>query len=129
MLKQYIVLPAHGFRSPVLAQAAALRLTIPFAAAAGGTAALTREAMSKVEVVDSVSVDGPKLVEMTPETELELRLEEPALKIVPLITYEKMRAIYKVKRAAAAAVVAQPGQGAVLRVEDTDGNSLSGPGL
>ncbi|MBX5000946.1 S8 family serine peptidase [Rhizobium lentis] len=126
MLKQYIVLPAHGFRSPVLAQAAALRLTIPFAAAAGGTAALTREAMSKVEVVDSVSVDGPKLVEMTPETELELRLEEPALKIVPLITYEKMRAIYKVKRAAAAAAVAQPGQGAVLRVEDTDGNSLSG---
>ncbi|WP_168250957.1 S8 family serine peptidase [Rhizobium ruizarguesonis] len=82
--------------------------------------------MSKVEVIDSVSVDGPKLVEMTPETELELRLEEPALKIVPLVTYEKMRAAYKVKRAAAATIRAQAGQGAVLRIEDTDGNPLVG---
>lgn len=125
MLKQYVVLPAHGFRSPLLAQAAALRVTIPLMAAVGGAAPLTKAAASKVEVIDSVSADGPKLVEMTPETELELRLDEPGLKIVPLVTYEKMRAVYKVKRAASAAVRAQDGDGAVLRVEDSGGAPLA----
>lgn len=126
MLKQYVVLPAHGFRSPGLALATALKVTIPLVAAARGAAPMTKDAMSKVDVIDSVSVDGPKLVEMTPQTELELRLEEPSLKIVPLVTYEKMRAIYKVKRAAAAAVAAPAAHGAVLRIEDTAGNPLAG---
>ncbi|QIO54598.1 S8 family serine peptidase (plasmid) [Rhizobium leguminosarum bv. trifolii] len=125
MLKQYIVLPAHGFRSQTLAQAVSLRLTIPLAAAAGGEAGPVNPLISKVDVIDSVSVDGPKLVEMTPEMELELRLEEPTLKIVPVVTYEKMRVIYEVKRAAAEAVVAPAAQGAVLRVEDVAGNPIA----
>ncbi|CUX71648.1 peptidase S8/S53 subtilisin kexin sedolisin (plasmid) [Agrobacterium tumefaciens] len=126
MLRQYVVLPAHGFRSPVLAEAAALKATVPLAATAGSAQPHTRDASSRVQVIDAVSADGPKLVEMTPEGELELRLEEPDLKIVPLVTYEKLRAIYTVKRAAAAGVLAPAGQGARLRVEDSQGNALAG---
>lgn len=124
MQKQYVVLPAHGFRSQTLAQAASLRLTAPIAATAGGQMATISRAITKVDVIDSVSVDGPKLVEMSPETELELRLEEPSLKIVPVVTYEKMRVMYEVKRQAAAAVFATAAQGSVLRVEDAQGNPL-----
>lgn len=126
MLKQYIVLPPHGFRSPILAQVAAFRATIPVAGEVGSAQPLTKDGMSKVEVIDSVSVDGPKLVEMTAEAELELRLEEPDLKIVPLVTYEKLRTVHKAKRLAAANVLAAVGQGASLRVEDGNGNPLSG---
>jgi subtilisin len=126
MLNQYIVLPAHGFRSQSLAQAASLRATIPLAAAVGGANLAVREAISKVDVIDSVSVDGPKLVEMTPETELELRLEEPSLKIVPLVIYEKMRVVYEIKREAASAVFSTAEQGAVLRIEDMAGGPIEG---
>ncbi|RWB93100.1 MAG: hypothetical protein EOQ57_34985 [Mesorhizobium sp.] len=125
MLKRYVVLPAHGFKSQTLAQAASLRSTISLAAAVGGQAPAARVATSQVDVIDSVSVDGPKLVEMTPETELELRLEEPSLKIVPVVIYEKMRVIYEIKREAAAAVFATAAQGSVLRIEDLGGNPLA----
>jgi subtilisin len=126
MLKQYIVLPAYGFRSQTLAHAATLRAARPVAAALGGGDAAARPAISKVDVIDSVSADGPKLVRMTPETELQLRLEEPSLKIVPLVIYEKMRVIHEIKRVAAAAVSATSAQGAVLRIEDAAGAPLAG---
>lgn len=126
MLKQYIVLPAYGFRSQTLAHAATLRAARLVAAALGGGDAAARPAISKVDVIDSVSADGPKLVRMTPETELQLRLEEPSLKIVPLVIYEKMRVIHEIKRAAAAAVSATSAQGAVLRIEDAAGAPLAG---
>ncbi|WP_165779397.1 S8 family peptidase [Rhizobium hidalgonense] len=63
---------------------------------------------------------------MTPETELRLRLEEPSLKIVPLVIYEKMRLVYEIKREAAAAVFSTAEQGAVLRIEDMAGGPIEG---
>ncbi len=125
MLKQYVVLPAHGFKSQALAQAASLRSIVPLAEAVVGSAAAAKAVVSKVDVIDSVSIDGPKLVEMTPETELELRLEEPSLKIVPVVIYEKMRVVYEIERDAAATVFATAAQGGVLRIEDTAGNPLT----
>ncbi|GAA3099835.1 hypothetical protein GCM10010520_51580 [Rhizobium viscosum] len=125
MRKQYVVLPAYGFRSQALAQAASLRSAVPMAVVAGGGATAVRSATTKVDVIDSVSEDGPKLVEMTPETELALRLEEPSLKIVPVVTYEKMRVMYEVKRQAAPAVFAATAQATSLRIEDTGGNPLA----
>lgn len=71
MTKQYIVLPAYGFRSGRLTQAASLRLAIPLAAVAGGQVAVANSAVD----ISSVSAGDPKLVEMTPETELGLEDE------------------------------------------------------
>ncbi len=124
MQKQYVVLPAHGFRSPALAQAAALRATIPLVARGAGGLATARAVAADVNVIDSVSVDGPKLVEMSPEAELNLRLQEPSLKIVPLVRYEKMRVVFDIERQPSEAVSAAGVQAAVLRVEDDGGNPV-----
>lgn len=102
-LRRYIVLPAFGFRSPTLGQVALLqapgtsvRLTVrPALRGASATQDLT----TSVRVLDSIHEDGPKLVEMSPEAELNLRAEVPGLKIVPVVTYRAMRATQEASQA------------------------------
>jgi subtilisin len=93
-------LPEYGFRRNVLAQAAKLRDvggTVTILAHAGrGSAAAT-----EVRVIHSTHEDGPKLIEMTPEAELNLRLEVPGIKIIPVIRYKQMRMAARVERSAA----------------------------
>src|SRR5438132_5164832 len=42
----------------------------------------------ELSVVDSVSDDGPKLVEVSPEAAIALRSNRPGLRLVPLVYYE-----------------------------------------
>ena len=42
-----------------------------------------------MQVLNSIRVNGPKLVEMPPEAELSLRLTVPGLKIVPEVFYHR----------------------------------------
>ena len=95
-LRRYIVLPATGFRSTALAQSAWLRVCGPpsllKARPALRALAAGEEETTAVRVLDSLNEDGPKLVEMTPEAELNLRAGVPGLKIVPVIGYRAMRA-------------------------------------
>jgi subtilisin len=110
--RRYVVLPAFGFKSPALAQSAKLRTPGPFVrlsarpairqAAERFRSAADTDAATKMHVLDSISEDGPKLVEMSPEAELNLRAEIPGLKVVPVVTYHTMRAAQGVNRPAAA---------------------------
>jgi len=99
-LKRYVILPAFGFQSPLLAQSAKLRavgttvkLSARAAMSASGGVAGTR-----MHVLHSTHENGPKLVEMTEEAELNLRAEIPGIKVVPLSFFRKMRARYRVER-------------------------------
>ncbi len=120
--QRYIVLPSYGFTGPALK-----------AGKLGGPGGVRRldarpglspgdagrdEAATTVKVLDEISDDGPKLVEMTPEAELNLRAEIPGLKIVPIVTYEKMRFAPEVASAAASAGPADGPARIVLTVVD-----------
>lgn len=97
-MKRFVVLPAFGFESNVLAASAKLRSvgsTVSLVArrgAAGGSAA------KKMRVLHSTHEDGPKLVEMTDDAELNLRAEIPGIKVVPLTFYRKMRVEHHVRQ-------------------------------
>lgn len=82
--QRYIIMPAQGFRSNVLAEAKKLRAVgtaIRISASAGreSTEATT------IRVLHSTHDDGPKLVEMTQQAELNLHLEVPGLKVIPIV--------------------------------------------
>jgi subtilisin len=53
-----------------------------------------------MRVLHSTHENGPKLVEMTPEAELNLRAEIPTLKVVPVVEYQKLKMEYRVERRA-----------------------------
>jgi subtilisin len=101
--RRYIVLPAFGFRSPTLAQSeklanpgALIRLSArPALRERGGNA---DDSSTVMRVLDSTHEDGPKLVEMTPDAELNLRAEVPGLKIVPLVYYHTLRSEQSVQK-------------------------------
>ena len=107
-IRRYVVLPAFGYRSQTLAASDKLRMigtgvrlsTRPALRSAtpsgqnGGTA-------TEMQVLDSTHEDGPKLVEMSPDAELNLKAEVPGLRIVPVVTYHTMRAEQAVIRPAA----------------------------
>ena len=98
-VKRYVILPAFGFESSVLAATSKLKLvgqTVRLAARHGvpssGAAADT-----KMRILHSTHENGPKLVEMTEDAELNLRAELPGIKVVPLTFFRKMRAEYRVE--------------------------------
>ncbi|MEH3062544.1 MAG: S8 family serine peptidase [Methylobacterium radiotolerans] len=139
---RYIVLPAYGFTGSVLgsrklqagvgllrldARAGLLRLDaragLPDDAALaddGGAAATT------MTVLDAIRPDGPKLVEMTPQAEMNLRAEMPGLKIIPIVTYRKMRAEHFVRKAAGAEAAAGDGGITVKVVDAASGAGVAG---
>ena len=87
--RKYIILPEYGYTSDILAQTAKL-------STAGSVAVAARPmrvgaGQDEITVLDSLHDDGPKLVEMSPQAELDLRAEVPGLKIVPLVRFERMR--------------------------------------
>jgi len=112
-MKRYVILPAFGFESPLLAQSPKLRAvgaTVKLAARHGATRSSSGGvAGTKMRVLHSTHENGPKLVEMTEEGELNLRAEVPGIKVIPLTFYRKMRVEHHVehrlKRSAAAASV------------------------
>ena len=90
-LRQYIVLPSYGFTSALLAQSQRLR-TSPGLIRLEARPGREAKSATSVHLIHSMREDGPKLVEMSDEAELNLRQQEPGVKVIPLITYAKMRA-------------------------------------
>src|SRR5262245_526956 len=85
--RRYIIMPKHGFRHQALAseayQPAGRAVTLTARAA---TVSLGKPQM---QVLDSIEADGPKLVSMSAEAELALRLSDPDVKIVPEVFYHR----------------------------------------
>jgi subtilisin len=105
--RRYIIMPKQGFRNPALAaetfQPAGRAVTLTARAAAAGLGG------PQMQVLDSIHVDGPKLVSMEPEAELSLRLSSPDVKIVPEVFYHRQWQRFRVhKRVAARAAKAKP---------------------
>jgi subtilisin len=99
MMKRYVILPAFGFESPVLAASSKLRSvgeTVRLEAR-HGTSSSGGPAAKRMHVLHSTHENGPKLVEMTEDAELNLRAELPGVKVVPLTFFRKMRVEYRVE--------------------------------
>jgi subtilisin len=99
-MKRYVILPSFGFESPLLAQSPKLRAvgTTVRLAARSARSSSGGAAGTKMRVLHSTHENGPKLVEMTEEGELNLRAEIPGLKVVPLTYFRKMRVDHHIKR-------------------------------
>jgi subtilisin len=94
--RRYIIMPKHGFRH----QALAADTFKPAGHAVALTARAATASLGKpqMQVLDSISADGPKLVSMPPEAELSLRLSDPDVKIVPEILYHRQWQRFKVHK-------------------------------
>ncbi|MDB5616080.1 hypothetical protein [Tardiphaga sp.] len=82
-LRRYIIMSADSFLNPVLFNNAFRPSTNLVARA---EAAIAKPQM---KVLDSIHENGPKLVEMPAEGELNLRLSMPGVKIVPEVFYQR----------------------------------------
>lgn len=102
--KRFVVLPAYGFQNAILLNPKLSRPTAKLAARPGSKGG-RRAAATAMTVLHSTHENGPKLVEMTDEAELNLRAEVPGLKVVPVVEYKKMRAEYRVEQRLSAKTV------------------------
>jgi subtilisin len=84
-LQRYIVMPKDGFDSADLKTAILMPSDKVVTVSARSATAIS----PKMRVLDAIRDDGPKLVEMSAEGELSLRLSMPGLKIVPVVFYYK----------------------------------------
>lgn len=90
-VERYVVLPPQGLRAT---GAGATPSALAFLRAAakrstkGGDLAVGDGQALSVRVVDSISDDGAKLIEATPEAALALRSGQPGLRVVPLAFYD-----------------------------------------
>jgi subtilisin len=89
--RQFVLLPVRGMRasSPGVTRAAANFLTsLTRYVGARVVRPLGDVPQIELSVLDSVSDDGPKLVEVSPEAAIALRSSRPGLRLVPLVYYE-----------------------------------------
>jgi subtilisin len=84
---EYVLLPPQGLRATGAAHAES-RAFLQSADQATGTDAMTLDGRDvPLRVVDSISPDGAKLVELTPESALAVRASRPDLRLVPVVYY------------------------------------------
>lgn len=129
--RRYVIMPAYGFTAPQL-DSGKLRagpgvLRLDTRSALREVAAPNAEAIAAattMRVLDEIQADGPKLVEMTAQAELNLRSEIPGLKVIPVVTYRKMLAEQAVKRLVKAA--ATPAAASTITVSASGGGRLAG---
>lgn len=88
--RRYVLLPPRGITSSATLSSA---VAGPFLATLNVARTMTVAPKVRMHVVDSIENTGAKLVEMTAEAALKLRAEEPGLRVVPEVFYE--RAIYR----------------------------------
>ncbi|MDO9296407.1 S8 family serine peptidase [Bradyrhizobium sp.] len=94
-LRRYIIMSNEGFLGPSLTAAT-------FKPSAGMVAVRARtEAVvpaPQMRVLDALHENGPKLVEMSAEGELSLRLSMPGVKIVPEVFYHRQWQRFRIHR-------------------------------
>jgi subtilisin len=83
---EYVLLPPQGLRARGTATADSRAFLQSTEAAGAGAMSLDGRNVP-IRVVDSVSEDGAKLVELTPEAALAVRALRPDLRLVPVVYY------------------------------------------
>jgi subtilisin len=126
-MQQFVVLPTRGLRATAPTSGAALGpFLVAFGAARtvaqakGFVAGAGLQMKPNFKVLDAISEEGAKLVEMTPDTAKDLQASQPGLRIVPVVYYRPAVARLEVRqkvKAAAAAVKAQ------VKVTSADGGA------
>jgi len=117
-VQQFILLPIRGLRAEgrtasdearnflldTHAKFKAARSNKSVTVAAAGFN-ITSSAMSggKMRVLDSITENGAKLVELSPQQALSLRVSQPGLKIIPLVYYYPQRLRREIEAKVAAA--------------------------
>lgn len=84
--RRYVLMPMEGFTAPQLVQP---QLTPARAGVALAARPRALNAHPRMRVLESIRENGPKLVEMTPEAELSIRLTVPGVKLVPEVFYRR----------------------------------------
>lgn len=126
--RRYVVLPAYGFLSPVLARTEMLSKVGPpvtLGVRPGSRRRGSTKAAATMRVLHSTHENGPKLVEMTPEAELNMRVANPALKVVPVVEYQKLSLQHRIARRAATSA-RRPSELAINIVDSSTGKPLQG---
>jgi subtilisin len=93
--RRYIVMSKDGFLAPPL-ESASLKPSQGTVTLAARERVLTPA--PQMRVLDSLSESGPKLVEMSPEGELSLRLSSPDLKVIPEVFYHRQWERFRIHR-------------------------------
>lgn len=117
---RYVLMPAEGFLAPELERAELVPARRAIAVAARAAAPRARP---EVRILESIHENGPKLVELSPEGELSLRLSLPGIKIVPEVFYRRQwyrpQVLGRPRRAASMAANARPAGGLAVTVVDS----------
>ena len=92
-VRRYIIMSNEGFLDDLL-RSNELVPSVKTVNVIARTASVA--AAPKMQVLDSLHENGPKLVEMSPEAELSLRLSKPGLKIVPEVFYHRQWERFKI---------------------------------
>lgn len=122
---QYVLLPVRGLRPKAATATPEAREFLE--SLSEGRHDLTASGSQKVRlrVVDAIGTDGPKLVEVPPDSVAALRALEPGLRLVPVTYYSP--ATKARERVAMTAERAQAGQAVSLRVVgDKSGDPVAG---
>ena len=92
VLQQYIILPTRGLQADPLTSSPSLDAFLrqfenarTFSAARSFAAGASMHIQSNFRVLDSISENGAKLVEMTAAAANEIFAHEPGLRIVPVV--------------------------------------------
>jgi len=112
-MPQFVLLPLRGLHAQGRTANAGMRnfmveASAHFAAAAGPqakSAVVAPQSAPNVKmcVLDAVAEDGAKLVDMTPDEALNLRQQQPGMKLVPVVYYYPQVKRRKIETVAAAA--------------------------
>lgn len=90
-VERYVLLPPQGLRASGPGTTPAVQAFLRAAAkksSKGGSLALGGRQSLSVRVLDSISDDGAKLIEATPEAAMAIRSGQPGLQVVPLAYYD-----------------------------------------
>jgi subtilisin len=132
--QQFVLLPLQGLRAQGRTASAELRQFLAdahaqFVNAAGATRVTGAMVTSpsapdvKIRVLDTISEDGAKLVELTPEQVVALREHQPYLKVVPVVYYYPQ--VQRRKIGAKTAAAAGPALRLTI-VSSDDGSPVAG---
>ncbi len=110
--RRFVLLPVQGMRasSPGVTRAAGSFLLSLTRHVGARVRPIGDMPQVELKVVDSVSDDGPKLVEVSPEAGIALRSSRPDLRLVPLVYYQSAVAPRVLPRAEPQLATAEPTQ-------------------
>lgn len=135
---QFVVMPERGLRASThaathdfltrLSKGPVVSFSASDFGAAGmaGAEAVALAAASDVRVVDSISENGAKLVEMSAEAKANLKILQPSLRIVPVVYYKVQRLGQLTAESGPLASPSSATRDVTIEVTDQNGNAVPG---